>query len=196
MPLLESNLDIDRCPHCSVAKPNLKTVYTMDTDNYSATNQRCWYVYVCSKCGGVVIAYGRKSGGQITEIYPHATEVDNTIPVPAHSYLQQALDSIHAPAGAVMLAASSVDAMLKKSGYTEGSLYSRIDKAATDNIITSSMAKWAHEIRLEANGQRHADMDEQLPDEKDAKRVIDFALALGQFLFVLPAKVKQGIEGI
>jgi len=92
-----------------------------------------------------------------------------------------------------MLAASAVDAMLKARGLREGLLYTRIDKAATDHLITSDMAAWAHEVRLDANDQRHADEDAPLPDQADAKRAVDFALALGQLLFVLPARVQRGI---
>jgi hypothetical protein len=55
-----------------------------------------------------------------------------------------------------MLAASAVDAMLKHKNYTVGSLKDRIDKAAKDHLITSEMAAWAHEIRLDANDERHA----------------------------------------
>jgi hypothetical protein len=40
-----------------------------------------------------------------------------------------------------MLSASAVDAMLKVKGYKSGSLYSRIDKAAEDHMITSEMAR-------------------------------------------------------
>lgn len=94
-----------------------------------------------------------------------------------------------------MLTASSVDAMLKAKGYTEGSLYSRIDKAAADHLITADMAHWAHAVRLDANDQRHADEAADLPSEVDARRCIDFASALGQFLFTLPARVKKGLAG-
>ena len=92
-----------------------------------------------------------------------------------------------------MLCASSVDAMLKAKKYVEGSLYSRIDKASEDRIITDDMAKWAHQVRLEANDQRHADDTMPLPDEDEARLCIDFALALADFLFVLPAKVTRGL---
>ncbi|MGH8128750.1 MAG: DUF4145 domain-containing protein [Gammaproteobacteria bacterium] len=102
------------------------------------------------------------------------------------------MNSRHAPAGAVMLAASSVDAMLKAKGYSEGSLYSRIDQAASDHLITSDMAAWAHDVRLEANDKRHADSAATLPTSADASRVIDFARALAEFLFVLPARVSLG----
>lgn len=92
-----------------------------------------------------------------------------------------------------MLCASAVDAMLKVQGYIEESLYVRIDKAASDHLITDEMAKWAHEIRLDANAQRHADEGATLPNDKDAKLAFDFAVAFAEYLFVLPSKVSRGI---
>lgn len=93
-----------------------------------------------------------------------------------------------------MLAASAVDAMLKAKDYRQGSLYARIDKAAGDHLITKEMAGWAHEVRLDANEQRHADEEVPLPTGEDARRSLDFAMALGQFMFVLPARVERGLE--
>jgi hypothetical protein len=61
-------------------------------------------------------------------------------------------------------------------------------------VITEEMAKWAHEVRLDANDQRHTDDDVPLPDAKDAERCIRFAKALAQFVFVLPAMVNKGPE--
>jgi hypothetical protein len=55
------------------------------------------------------------------------------------------------------------------------------------------MAAWAHQIRLDANDRRRSDEAAELPDEGDATRSINFASALGQFLFVLPAQVERGI---
>ena len=54
------------------------------------------------------------------------------------------------------------------------------------------MAAWAHEVRLDANDQRHADEGAPLPAEADAAKVIEFAKALAEFLFVLPARVARG----
>lgn len=56
------------------------------------------------------------------------------------------------------------------------------------------MSQWAHQIRLEANDQRHADDNASLPTEVDVKRVVEFAIALGEFLFVLPNRVQTAIE--
>ncbi len=82
--------------------------------------------------------------------------------------------------------------MLKARNYKEGSLYCRIDKAAADHLITEEMAQWAHEIRLDANDQRHVDENAPLPNADDAKRTIDFAKALADFMFVLPDQVSRG----
>src|SRR5690606_11735803 len=119
---------------------------------------------------------------------------DSAIPERAREYLQQALNSLGAPVGAVMLAASAVDAMLKAKGLTSGSLYTRIDRASEEHLITQEMAQWAHEVRLDANDQRHADETAALPGRANAERCLDFALALAQFMFVLPSRIQRGIQ--
>jgi hypothetical protein len=91
-----------------------------------------------------------------------------------------------------MLAASSVDAMLKAKAYTTGSLYARIEAAAENHLITQEMSEWAHEVRLDANDQRHADEAANLPKTEDGERAIEFARALAEFLFVLPERVQRG----
>jgi hypothetical protein len=123
MPVLQHKLLLDRCPHCGVNRPNLELVHGFDTHDHAEMNQRRWCVYVCNNCGGVVTAAAKQFNIPAKEIYPSSRKVEDAIPEKAREYLRQSIDSIHAPAGAVMLAASSVDAMLKEKNYTEGSLY-------------------------------------------------------------------------
>jgi hypothetical protein len=128
-------------------------------------------------------------------MYPSGNDlVDSSVPDRARTFLVQAQESIHSPVASQLVCASAVDSMLKSLGLKDGSLYSRIDAAATNHLITDSMKAWAHDIRLDANDQRHADDNAPLPTEDDAKRCIDFALALAEFLFVLPARVKRGMS--
>lgn len=108
--------------------------------------------------------------------------------------MKQAIDSIFAPDGAVMLAGSAVDAMLKDKGYSEGSVYHRINMAVENNLLTKEMGEWAHSVRLASNNPRHADSDDSHLTEGEARAVIDFALALGQFLYVLPARISKGLK--
>jgi hypothetical protein len=195
-----ATLQLDRCPHCNIAKPSLARLTNTTTENDRGGNLRNWGNYQCSACGGITMAVapvtrndnGRTTIFNISEIWPTSQKVHDSIPDRAKAFLDQAIASIHAPAGAVMLTASAVDSMLKEKGLKEGSLFKRIDEAATVHLITAEMAAWAHEVRLDANDQRHTDESGALPAEADAKKAIDFALALAQFLFVLPARVARG----
>ena len=194
MPSLGTSLELDRCPHCQIALPNLPAYGFYVTNNHAANCERSWGIYACQTCGGMVTAFALSRGDEVIEYFPQTAGVDSSVPERPREFLRQAQESLHAPAGAILLAASSVDAMLKAKKYSAGNLYSRIDQAATDNLITVDMAKWAHQVRLEANDQRHADESVDLPNEEDAKRVIEFTSALAQFLFVLPALVSRGLK--
>jgi hypothetical protein len=118
---------------------------------------------------------------EVTQVFPDYRKVDDVVSSNAKAYLEQAISSIHTPAGAVTLAASCVDAMLKEKGHLDGSLNSRIEQAAMDHLIMANMAAWAHEVRLDANDQRHADLNASLPSKEDAERIVDFASALANF---------------
>ncbi len=194
MPKLDHNLIIKRCPHCNVDNPNLTETSIFETETFKGDNKRTWVTYTCQRCGGVTTAWAYGYRQEIKQMFPNAISLDSSIPYRAKAYLEQAIESLHAPAGSIMLSASSVDAMLKEKGYKGGSLYSRINKAVEDHLITKEMADWAHAVRLDANDQRHADESIDLPTEKDAQIIIDFSLALAQFLFVMPSRVQQGIE--
>jgi hypothetical protein len=126
-------------------------------------------------------------------LFPVARSVDEDIPTVARTFLQQAYDTLHAPDAAGVMAASAVDAMLKELGYREGNLYDRIDKAVEDGILTKGMAQWAHSVRLEANRVRHADLSNPHLSPAEAKQSVEFAEALGTFLFVFTKRVERGI---
>ena len=192
MALLLNTLSLPRCPHCRIDTPYLSKSWEVDSTDAEGQNKRLWRVYRCNKCGRMVLAYASGHNVEVAGVFPSTPTVDEAIPERAREYLSQALNSIHAPAGAIMLTASSVDAMLKEKGYKSGTLYARIEQAAADHLITTEMSAWAHEIRLDANDERHSDPTSPLPVTTDAERAIDFAQALGQFLFVLPSRITRG----
>lgn len=192
--ILGSHLELDRCPHCKVDKPSLTLQWDCTTNSHSGNNPRKWRIYLCARCGGLTMTASSDSQLLITEMYPSQIGVDEAVPLKAKKYLEQALNSLHSPDGAIMLSGSAIDAMLKEKKYVEGSLYQRIEKAASDNLITSDMAKWAHEVRLETNDQRHADDNAQNATDAEAQKVVKFASALAEFLFVLPSKVSRGLK--
>lgn len=199
MAKLSDQLILGSCPHCGRANPTLeKALQFVATKSHDGINERWWGVYWCKTCGGIVTAWAPKvddypSTLSIQEVCPSTPVISDSIPEKAREYLRQAQNSLHAPAGAIMLSASAIDAMLKEKEYTNGTLNDRINKAAEDHLITDSMAQWAHEVRLDANVQRHADKDAGLPTYEDAKFTFDFAIAFAEYLFVLPSRVERGI---
>jgi hypothetical protein len=82
--------------------------------------------------------------------------------------------------------------MLQAKDYVDGSLYHRIDKACSAGLLTQEMGSWAHEIRLASNAPRHADLDDPHLTHEEASNLLEFATALAQFLFELPARVQRG----
>jgi hypothetical protein len=192
---------VERCPQCGIAHPLLDKKW--DHVEFGINVAKKWAVYQCTACKRFVLAEsnkGRNVGGtakdvsQVEKCYPDRVSVSADVPSVAKRYLEQAIDSIHAPDGAVMLANSSVDAMLKEKGLKEGTVYERVAKAVKENILTKEMAEWAHKVRLDSNNPRHADEEKPHASEEEAKQTIEFARALGYFLFELTARIERGKE--
>lgn len=191
--------ELGRCPHCSIASPNMVRAWasqgpTQRTDDGSPS---WWGGYRCQSCGGLVIVKAQQPTGNrfiLSEIFPDFKSAHGDLPARARVYLQQAYETLHAPDAAAVMAGSAVDAMLKAKGYEKGTLYERIDKALSDNLLTKGMADWAHEVRLGSNRPRHADKDNPHVSFLEATQSVDFAEALGNFLFVLTARIDRGLK--
>lgn len=131
---------------------------------------------------------------KVLRLEPRIQVASAELPAGAQRMLDQAMKGMAMPDLAVMGAAAAIDHMLKDKGLVEGSLYKRIEQAAADGLITTGMKAWAHHVRLEANDQRHADVDAGPVTREQAEAVVDFARMLGEFLYVLPARVTRGQE--
>jgi hypothetical protein len=157
-----------------------------------------WGVFHCPTCGKAILGMGAPnetvSNAEVIEIFPNQKEAHIDIPDIARQFLQQAYETLHAPDAAAVMAGSAVDAMLKAKGYGDGSLYSRIDAAVSDHLLTEAMGLWAHKVRLGSNRPRHADGENPHVSPADAVQSVEFAEALGSFLFVLTARIERGIE--
>jgi hypothetical protein len=131
--------------------------------------------------------------GEIEAIYPSAKGIDPSVSDSRiRHHLSEALTTLHAPSACIVSCASAVDAMLKVKSYKMGGLYTRINQAKDAHLITEEMAAWAHDIRLDANDERHSDDEAPIPTLQDAQKCLDFAFALAEYLFVLPSKVERG----
>jgi hypothetical protein len=187
-------MELKRCPHCGIENPNM--VNTAGFKGNARTSDRSWGTYACSSCDGIVLACTRQLFDQIAAFYhqqPQDLAVDASFPPRAKAFFEQAVSSLNAPAGAVMLAASSVSAMLKEVGYSEGSLFSRLEQAADDKVISEDMVQWASWVGLDKE-EDDDEGDEALPTTEDAHRLLEFAKIMGEWLFAFPERIKLGIK--
>ncbi len=204
-----SHLSLSRCPHCFVANPNISRRHVVSAKPGKAElaaavgqNMLQWHIYICETCAGLVagatIAEERFIQTPLSQplvwLVPITDSISDDVPQKAARYLIQARDTLSSPAASVVMSASAVDAMLKERGYREGSLYTRINAAEKAGVLTAHMAEWAHDVRLDANDERHADADASGATEEDASRCLEFATTLADLLFVLPARVKRGLK--
>ena len=198
----------ERCPQCGVASPLLEKIGKAHRHygEHGYKAQEYWYFTArCSRCRNHVLFYARQplqeivsdaeaDGLTVIRSFPALEAAAEELPPMAFKFFQQAIESKHAPDGALMLAASAIDAMLKDKGFIEGTLFSRIKSARESGLLTEGMESWAHEIRLSANEPRHADEKFDGASQEDAEQIIAFARALGEYLYVLPARVSKWKE--
>lgn len=192
---------IQRCPHCGIAHPDIYFIHAPQDPLRRGDGgaRRRWGMYGCSTCGSAILAEGNPSESsvanpQVVRTIPEAKAAHEDLPESVRRFLDQAFQTLQAPDAAAVMAGSAVDAMFKEIGYEDGSVYSRIDQALKDNRITDGMAEWAHSVRLGSNRPRHADKDAPHLSIAEATQSVEFAEALGNFLFVLTAKIQRGIE--
>lgn len=197
---LSDFLSLPRCPYCAIANPLLTRKWATQQLVPRGDGQppSMWAVFACTTCGSLVCARGapgrQEVNAEIDLIMPEPKVAHEDIPDRARRFLQQAYETLHAPDAAAMLAGSAVDAMLKQLGLEIGSLYARIDDAVQQGKLTEAMGQWAHAVRLGSNRPRHADAENPHVSPSEAEQSVAFAEALGQFLFVLTARIQRGIE--
>lgn len=194
---------IASCPYCGTGRPQVSMRQDLGPlHEHRGTRDlgtRRWAVFIVTCCGGLLLAQGvlahpDNADASIEALYPAVRYAAVEIPDPARRYLQQALETLHAPDAAAVMAGSAVDAMLKHFKLTKGHVHDRIDQAVEEHILTPEMGKWAHRVRFVSNQPRHADTESPLVSEHQALQSVEFAEALGHYLFVLPSRVEKGIE--
>ncbi|MES0091026.1 DUF4145 domain-containing protein [Mesorhizobium sp. M0030] len=187
-----------RCPHCSIPNPGFEQWWVSHglVERGTPGPRHKWGVYFCTACGGGILAKGKAGDADekagIIELIPAPKSVHEDVPEPARTFLRQAMETLHAPDAAAVMAGASVDAMLKTLTYEKGSVYERIEKAVAEHKLTEGMGAWAHEVRLGSNRPRHADKENPHVSEAEAKQSVEFAEALAYFLFILTKRIERG----
>ncbi len=193
-------LNLERCPHetCGKSNPTIQRLNSVVTSDYSGLDEYRWHIYKCNSCGGIISAKGYALAEQETtealDIYPRIISISGHIPYKPANYLKQARDSLASPSGSILCSSIAIDLMLQECGLNQDTLDEKIKAAHSDHIITEKMADWAHHVRLDANGERHTNLEEDIPNSEEALNILDLAFAFAEYLYVLPAKVQQGYD--
>jgi hypothetical protein len=188
----DENLSLDTCPQCGVARPLLPRIWqTFDQPGLDRNLKRSYALYVCTNCKELILTVAAGAYDPITDIWPEPQTLPSEIPPRAEKALADPIKTrTLAPSLSILACSRALDFMLREKNITGQSLNEQIESAGKQHILISGMIDWAHEIRLAANLERHPDQDDATPEE--VQQCLDFAFAVAQNLFVLPAKVTLG----
>ena len=190
---------VPRCPYCAISAPQILLIHSPDLVRpLDGSAPAKWAAYGCTSCASWLVVKGDPNefniaNPRIIEIIPGFPQAHEDLPERARRFLDQAMQTLAESDASAVMSGSAVDAMLKELGYEKGSVYERIDKAVKDRHLTEAMGEWAHSVRLGSNRPRHADDVNPHMSLAEARQSLEFAEALGQFLFVLTAKINRGI---
>src|SRR5258706_6317615 len=96
MPTLGNQLILPTCPHCGVSKPvlhRMEKIFRTNTHNNS--NPRCWAIYFCTTCGGVILCSSDQEHGGVREQFPKSESInDPNQPERARNFLTQEVRSM------------------------------------------------------------------------------------------------------
>lgn len=195
------------CPHCKVQKASFTGWVLLETE--SSTESRI--PLSCPHCHEVVVYTAMHPHGFQDEFYRYDHNLNlNALDGPIHLLRHYPTGSVHrAPAdvpdriGAIFIEAQEnlvrgrfetcillcgkVLDLATKGMDDAWKLERRLKKLADDGKITSEMAAWAEEIRLDRNDAAHAEGEFE---ERDAEEIVGFTEAFLNYLYTLPALVK------
>lgn len=130
---------------------------------------------------------------KIIAVYPELARPDDSPHYPqalrqVFVELQEDIQDKRTPARIVSGCRSVMEVALRSLGYDKPkeSLSDRIDKARADGLITESIRKWAHHVRLEGNFAIH-ELGETT--DAEAQELVDFLRLFLEVAFDLPARV-------
>lgn len=207
MPEYVATLD---CPHCKTSKSGMRSRVVI----FTGVDYRV--PLSCPHCDEVVIVgadahtrYERASWSDSTVFnlddpqsvihrkyiqYPRdmKREVPNDVPEKIGNAYEEALDNLHRKRfeTAVLLCGKAMD-LATKDMDPAWKLDKRLKKLAADGKITSAMADWAEEIRIDRNTAIHE--DEEFSAE-DAEDIVTFTEAFLTYIFTLPALIASRRE--
>ena len=161
--------------------------------------EACKYVFVeCSQCRNVLVGcseweigeQGDAGWGTLTRQWPAPDDnLHVSIPRLVRSSIQEAerCFSSRAYMACAVMCGRAVEALCKDKVNSK-SLAEGLKKLKTSKIIDEKLYEWSEALRQERNIGAHA--NEQITTWQDARDVLDFAVAISEYVYVLDEKYK------
>lgn len=185
---------LSHCPHCNSASPTIANETYYFVKDGPKGSSRGWRLYFCKVCGGGILACSQSGSSEVSELYPEPLRgLSGHIPKNAKTHLSEAREITSQPSACIMSCANAVNAMLIEKEVEGTQLYNRLKNAEKSGLLSAEVSLWGHQVRLDANDERHPDKDYVHPSVEDAKRSLEFAEMLAELLYVIPAKVDAGV---
>ncbi|WP_326661724.1 DUF4145 domain-containing protein [Streptomyces canus] len=89
---------------------------------------------------------------------------------------------------AVLMARTTVEAVAKAQGITQGSLVVKIDELYNRHLVYEHVRDAAHEVRFVGNDAAHGDLVDKPINEDEAQAILDLMDMVLDGVFIAPAK--------
>lgn len=114
----------------------------------------------------------------------------------AFQEVERCITSAVAPRAAVGMARSTLEAIAKHRGVTEGSLYQKIDELHTKGFISERIKDAAHAIRGFGNESAHGDFEQdiEMKDAQDCFNLLQVVLTEVYYIESLTQEMERRVQ--
>lgn len=189
------------CPYCD-AKVQAKVL----TEREYPPGEECEpykYSFVeCTNCGSVLVGWsewemgenGDQGWGNPTRQWPEPdTKLHSNIPRSVQRSLEEAKRCLNSRAymACAVMCGRAVEALCKDKLKSK-TLADGLRKLKAEKIIDEKLFEWSEALRHERNIGAHA--GDETTSWQDARDILDFALAISEYVYVLDDKYKAYLE--
>lgn len=127
-------------------------------------------------------------------LYPAREKVSAAIPRPIASALNEAMNCFRASAhtASVIMCRKALEGMCRERGISVAPLARSLDEMKKKGIIDAQLEEWASLLRVSGNDAAH-DMEVTF-EARDARDILDFTVALGEYLFTFKQKFDEFVQ--
>lgn len=194
---------IIECPTCQ-AKVDAKKLCDHTSKHEEMDGPYTISLLICSRCSQEIFCYQEGYQIDVTEfewsepsrLWPNPESYfDANIPDIVRTALYEARLCYKAQAynACAVMCGKAIEGICRKYGIKRNlSLEKGLKKLAEMGVIDGKILKWGEEVRLQRNIGAHPS-DENITPE-DAQDLLDFAVAISEYVFVLSEKFEKFIQ--